>query len=147
MPRKRHSANTSTHYEDSSHPATPTLLSKKNKGVTTPQYDIDNIVIPQSIISISRLEKLEYKEIITPKWRKVEENMGPDIAPLVNGDADKGKETGLNSHHVNRKFDHGIKINGDIDDSDEEEVQSHTHTHTYMYLHVYSGFICLLFTG
>ena len=75
--------------------------------------------------------------------------MGPDIAPLVNGDADKGKETGLNSHHVNRKFDHGIKINGDIDDSDEEEVQSHTHTHThtYMYLHVYSGFICLLFTG
>lgn len=39
---------------------------------STPLFDIDNIVIPYSIASSTRLEKLEYKEIITPSWRQVE---------------------------------------------------------------------------
>lgn len=34
-------------------------------------YDIDNIVIPYSIASSTRVVKLEYKEIVTPKWRDV----------------------------------------------------------------------------
>lgn len=37
-------------------------------------YDIDNIVIPYSIASAARLEKLQYKEIPTPKWRLIENN-------------------------------------------------------------------------
>ncbi|XP_063971798.1 KAT8 regulatory NSL complex subunit 1 [Diachasmimorpha longicaudata] len=32
-------------------------------------YDIDNIVIPYSVAASARLEKLQYKEIPTPKWR------------------------------------------------------------------------------
>ncbi|XP_011304270.1 KAT8 regulatory NSL complex subunit 1 [Fopius arisanus] len=32
-------------------------------------YDIDNIVIPYSVAASARLEKLQYKEILTPKWR------------------------------------------------------------------------------
>lgn len=36
-------------------------------------FDIDNIVIPYSIASSTRVEKLQYKEIITPKWRLIEE--------------------------------------------------------------------------
>jgi len=32
-------------------------------------YDIDNIVIPYSVAASTRLEKLQYKEILTPKWR------------------------------------------------------------------------------
>jgi len=32
-------------------------------------YDIDNIVIPFSIAATTRVEVLEYKEIITPSWR------------------------------------------------------------------------------
>lgn len=32
-------------------------------------YDIDNIVIPHSIAANTRLEILQYKEILTPKWR------------------------------------------------------------------------------
>ncbi|KAK9509000.1 hypothetical protein O3M35_006422 [Rhynocoris fuscipes] len=36
-------------------------------------YDIDNIVIPYSMASATRLEKLHYKEILTPKWRFVKE--------------------------------------------------------------------------
>ncbi|XP_032064674.1 KAT8 regulatory NSL complex subunit 1-like protein [Thamnophis elegans] len=34
-------------------------------------YDIDNIVIPMSLIAPSKLEKLQYKEILTPSWRIV----------------------------------------------------------------------------
>ncbi|XP_063173989.1 KAT8 regulatory NSL complex subunit 1-like protein [Candoia aspera] len=32
-------------------------------------YDIDNIVIPMSLVAPSKLEKLQYKEILTPSWR------------------------------------------------------------------------------
>lgn len=35
-------------------------------------YDIDNIVIPQSIAANTRPQILTYKEIITPKWRIVD---------------------------------------------------------------------------
>ncbi|XP_015336809.1 KAT8 regulatory NSL complex subunit 1-like protein isoform X2 [Marmota marmota marmota] len=34
-------------------------------------YDIDNIVIPMSLVAPAKLEKLQYKEIITPSWRMV----------------------------------------------------------------------------
>ncbi|KAF7995864.1 hypothetical protein HCN44_006971 [Aphidius gifuensis] len=32
-------------------------------------YDIDNIVIPYSVAASAKPEKLQYKEILTPKWR------------------------------------------------------------------------------
>lgn len=32
-------------------------------------YDIDNIVIPLSVVATTRVEILEYKEIVTPSWR------------------------------------------------------------------------------
>ena len=35
-------------------------------------FDINNIVIPYSIAATTRVEKLQYKEIITPKWRITE---------------------------------------------------------------------------
>ncbi|KAJ8960550.1 hypothetical protein NQ318_013838 [Aromia moschata] len=35
-------------------------------------YDIDNIVIPYSVAAATRVEKLQYKEILTPKWRIAE---------------------------------------------------------------------------
>nr|XP_020864430.1 KAT8 regulatory NSL complex subunit 1-like protein isoform X3 [Phascolarctos cinereus] len=39
-------------------------------------YDIDNIVIPMSLAAPAKLEKLQYKEILTPSWRIV------DLQPL-----------------------------------------------------------------
>ncbi|KAM9035477.1 KAT8 regulatory NSL complex subunit 1-like protein isoform 4-T4 [Sarcophilus harrisii] len=39
-------------------------------------YDIDNIVIPMSLVAPAKLEKLQYKEILTPSWRIV------DLQPL-----------------------------------------------------------------
>ncbi|GLV31630.1 non-specific lethal 1 [Carabus blaptoides fortunei] len=35
-------------------------------------YDIDNIVIPYSVAASTRVEKLQYKEILTPKWRVID---------------------------------------------------------------------------
>ncbi|RWS09235.1 uncharacterized protein B4U79_10402 [Dinothrombium tinctorium] len=40
------------------------------------QFDINNIVIPYSIASATRVEKLQYKEILTPKWRVTESEDG-----------------------------------------------------------------------
>lgn len=31
-------------------------------------YDIDNIVIPMSLVAPAKLEKLQYKEILTPRY-------------------------------------------------------------------------------
>ncbi|KAL4709539.1 hypothetical protein ACJJTC_007270 [Scirpophaga incertulas] len=44
-------------------------------------YDIDSIVIPQSVAATTRPEILTYKEILTPKWRVLEI---PEV-PLNNG--------------------------------------------------------------
>lgn len=42
-----------------------------SQALTSKSYDIDNIVIPYSMAASTRVEKLEYKEIPTPKWRIV----------------------------------------------------------------------------
>uniref|UniRef100_A0A8C5MAH4 KAT8 regulatory NSL complex subunit 1 like n=1 Tax=Leptobrachium leishanense TaxID=445787 RepID=A0A8C5MAH4_9ANUR len=34
-------------------------------------YDIDNIVIPMSLVAPAKVEKLQYKEILTPRWKLV----------------------------------------------------------------------------
>lgn len=38
-----------------------------NKRNRINSYDIDNIVIPYSVAAATRVEKLQYKEILTPK--------------------------------------------------------------------------------
>ena len=40
---------------------------RKKKGNNA--FDINNIVIPYSMASATRVEKLQYKEIPTPSWR------------------------------------------------------------------------------
>lgn len=48
----------------SSSPVLPMGGYKRNR-ITS--YDIDNIVIPYSVAASTRVEKLQYKEILTPK--------------------------------------------------------------------------------
>lgn len=38
-------------------------------------YDINNIVIPYSIAASTRVERIQYKEIPTPGWRNIEEDL------------------------------------------------------------------------
>lgn len=42
-------------------------FSRKNNNNRIHSYDIDNIVIPYSVAAATRVEKLQYKEILTPK--------------------------------------------------------------------------------
>ncbi|NXX97639.1 KAL1L protein, partial [Centropus bengalensis] len=52
-------------------------------------YDIDNIVIPMSLVAPSKLEKLQYKEILTPSWRVVE------LQPLEESQTDEAETEDL----------------------------------------------------
>ncbi|KAI4892944.1 hypothetical protein NFI96_009616 [Prochilodus magdalenae] len=78
------SLNTPTHsplVRQLSSSESPTPCSLNN---TTPQpirrrrgessFDINNIVIPMSVAATTRVEKLQYKEILTPSWREVDIN-------------------------------------------------------------------------
>uniref|UniRef100_A0ACB8EV09 Uncharacterized protein n=1 Tax=Sphaerodactylus townsendi TaxID=933632 RepID=A0ACB8EV09_9SAUR len=48
-------------------------------------FDINNIVIPMSVAATTRVEKLQYKEILTPSWRVVD-------AGAVKGNPDEDNE-------------------------------------------------------
>ncbi|XP_055448138.1 KAT8 regulatory NSL complex subunit 1 isoform X4 [Psammomys obesus] len=65
----------------SSDPSTPTSSSsqvaanpsqpvRRRRGESS--FDINNIVIPMSVAATTRVEKLQYKEILTPSWREVD---------------------------------------------------------------------------
>ncbi|XP_056661234.1 KAT8 regulatory NSL complex subunit 1-like isoform X2 [Monodelphis domestica] len=56
----------------SSQPSTSSALQTSKKKRSENSYDIDNIVIPMSMATAARVEKLQYKEILTPSWRLVE---------------------------------------------------------------------------
>ncbi|XP_063222203.1 KAT8 regulatory NSL complex subunit 1 isoform X1 [Bacillus rossius redtenbacheri] len=53
-------------------PCPPGLGPVKERRKRENSYDIDNIVIPHSIASSTRVERLPYKEIPTPMWRVAE---------------------------------------------------------------------------
>ncbi|XP_028924903.1 KAT8 regulatory NSL complex subunit 1-like protein isoform X2 [Ornithorhynchus anatinus] len=55
-------------------PTTPQSTRRRIRSESS--YDIDNIVIPMSLVAPAKLEKLQYKEILTPSWRIV------DLQPL-----------------------------------------------------------------
>ncbi|XP_053196772.1 KAT8 regulatory NSL complex subunit 1-like isoform X2 [Scomber japonicus] len=50
-------------------PNTPQPI-KRRRGESS--FDINNIVIPMSVAATTRVEKLQYKEILTPSWRAVD---------------------------------------------------------------------------
>ncbi|XP_078079827.1 KAT8 regulatory NSL complex subunit 1 isoform X2 [Mustelus asterias] len=46
------------------------LAARRKRGESS--FDINNIVIPMSVAATTRVEKLQYKEILTPSWRVVD---------------------------------------------------------------------------
>ncbi|CAG2231909.1 KANSL1 [Mytilus edulis] len=64
-------------------------------------YDINNIVIPYSMAASTRVEKLQYKEIVTPKWRKLEPEEICDRVPNCDYQSeDTSDESFLSRHHT-----------------------------------------------
>ncbi|NXC16070.1 KANL1 protein, partial [Corythaeola cristata] len=65
----------------SSQGTSSTAQPRRRRGESS--FDINNIVIPMSVAATTRVEKLQYKEILTPSWREV------DVSPLkANPDED-----------------------------------------------------------
>ncbi|KAL5011135.1 hypothetical protein ScPMuIL_013440 [Solemya velum] len=63
---------------------------RKRRGES--DYDINNIVIPYSMAASTRVEKLKYKEIVTPKWRDV--TLDPDKLDEESPDEDQERQPG-----------------------------------------------------
>ncbi|XP_054851385.1 KAT8 regulatory NSL complex subunit 1 isoform X2 [Eublepharis macularius] len=75
------SSENSTPASTSSLSASSASQPRRRRGESS--FDINNIVIPMSVAATTRVEKLQYKEILTPSWRVV------DIGALkVNPDED-----------------------------------------------------------
>nr|XP_009925774.1 PREDICTED: KAT8 regulatory NSL complex subunit 1-like protein isoform X2 [Haliaeetus albicilla] len=70
--------------------------SKSRKAVCS--YDIDNIVIPMSMVAATRVEKPQYKEIVVPSWRIVELK---ELEPFNQADSEleDTSEKMYSSHH------------------------------------------------
>ncbi|XP_021233333.1 KAT8 regulatory NSL complex subunit 1 isoform X2 [Numida meleagris] len=73
--------------------APPSTSSQGTSGAAQPRrrrgessFDINNIVIPMSVAATTRVEKLQYKEILTPSWREV------DIGALKAGPDEDNEE-------------------------------------------------------
>lgn len=62
---------TDSDFLSSSYPSCSKDSIKKKKVENASAYDINNIVIPYSMAASTRVEKLQYKEIVTPKWRQL----------------------------------------------------------------------------
>ena len=86
---------------------------------------IDNIVIPYSIACSAHLEVLEYKEIITPKWREI-----GSIPLVVNGGHVNVKSSTLSSGesqkthhqpHASRKLD--LDLKEPVQEKPQEDVE------------------------
>ncbi|KAM9435007.1 KAT8 regulatory NSL complex subunit 1 isoform 2-T5 [Clarias gariepinus] len=52
-------------------PCSLTTTPAQRKRRVESSFDINNIVIPMSVAATTRVEKLQYKEILTPSWREV----------------------------------------------------------------------------
>jgi len=83
-------------------------LSGDHKKKRKSSYDIDHIVIPMSMAATTRIDKIKYKEILTPSWREV-------------------KRTGDEDEHVTIKVEVEIKKeepedNTEMDDSEFEDI-------------------------
>ncbi|XP_028605798.2 KAT8 regulatory NSL complex subunit 1-like isoform X2 [Podarcis muralis] len=73
-----------------------TLPAKKKKVECS--YDINNIVIPMSMAAATRVEKLQYKEILTPSWRMVDLKELKTSGEVDSELEDISDETYLNHH-------------------------------------------------
>ncbi|XP_072269163.1 KAT8 regulatory NSL complex subunit 1-like isoform X2 [Pyxicephalus adspersus] len=67
-------------------------------------YDIDNIVIPMSLVAASRVEKLQYKEILTPSWR-ILDSSEKDVLAADPQLEDLSDEAYLERHSANEELE------------------------------------------
>jgi len=67
-------------------------------------FDINNIVIPMSVAATTRVEKLQYKEILTPSWREV------DLRSLKGSPDEENEEVTAGSFSLRRTRTHTPQV-------------------------------------
>ncbi|KAK6635146.1 hypothetical protein RUM44_000395 [Polyplax serrata] len=83
-------------------------------------YDIDNIVIPYSMAAVKRVEKLQYKEILTPKWRIVDDyDCPPGVA------SEDVKEPGLESETEDVSDEAYLERHNRCEESEKKKFMSY----------------------
>lgn len=92
-------------------PTTPSAPLQRRRRSEQHAFDINNIVIPYSIAA-NRIEKPQYKDIITPKWRIYEEFSIPPPETvkqqIINGSSEanmNGNTNGLYEDESNSAFE------------------------------------------
>lgn len=89
---------------------------RKRRGESA--YDINNIVIPHNMASLTRVEKLEYKEIPIPSWRDLTQDT-VEVEEVLKTDGPDLQSNGLITRTVSEEEE-------EIEDlSDEAFVQRH----------------------
>ncbi|RZB62197.1 KAT8 regulatory NSL complex subunit 1, partial [Asbolus verrucosus] len=92
-------------------------ISGYNRRNRANSYDIDNIVIPYSVAAATRVEKLQYKEILTPKWRIADpdfkcdtKNNGAVRNPSQDSDAEDLSEEAVIARHDKSEYEEKKKF-------------------------------------
>lgn len=85
-----------------SRPCTVQDVLRRRRGENA--FDINNIVIPYSIASATRVERLPYKEILTPKWRVLSDEelntVLQDVGDIIEEVEDMSDEAFETRHQV-----------------------------------------------
>ncbi|XP_062867956.1 KAT8 regulatory NSL complex subunit 1 [Trichomycterus rosablanca] len=90
-------------------PATDTPIQRRRRGESS--FDIDNLVMPLGLAGLgARVQKLQYKEIITPSWRELDSVCG--AAEKLEGSDVQGPNQVNTPHQPN---------GGALEDEDEVE--------------------------
>lgn len=122
----------------------PSPLSSENSNVPIHRrrrseqyaYDINNIVIPYSIASTTRVEKLQYKEIITPKWRYVEVNNNANSSTNNDNNANNDNNNNSNSNNNNNNSSNSSSHNNLFHFDEAEETDEDTSDETFAIRHL-----------
>ncbi|KAK5649252.1 hypothetical protein RI129_000281 [Pyrocoelia pectoralis] len=94
-------------------------IASYKRGSRVSSYDIDNIVIPYSVAASTRVEKLQYKEILTPKWRIIDpefatkyviKNNGLVREPDLDSDTEDFSEDAVIVRHEKCEYDEKKKF-------------------------------------
>ncbi|EDV20982.1 uncharacterized protein TRIADDRAFT_60596 [Trichoplax adhaerens] len=105
------------------------VSSKRKRGSST-AFDINNIVIPYSIASATRVEKPQYKEILTPSWRLIKKpKFDGDQPTLTSNNDDDNDDNAMENNTSNTSNVNGTNSCHNTANNIEHHVNAVSPTH------------------
>ena len=90
-------------------------------------YDIDHIVIPMSMAATTRVERIKYKEILTPSWRETAffktdtDTEKPEPEPEVKQETVKEEKDEETKEEQTKEIKEEVKVKPESDEEDDFE--------------------------